>query len=346
MEYKYVSLTLPSSACFSNIEYLKLKNIEVVDEGFFKWISSTCKSIKKLQLEEIQGIKHLSIESSSLQSFSFVHRLQLDPFHLSISADNLEDLVINWGFCGCQKLNIFAPEVRYMKWTGILLIHQNFGEFKLLEQAELYLRPGGNDFLSEFLSSICKVKALIMKEDTVNIVNALSEKGSMPAPLDNVRQLQLHVGYFCDHLVPVMVSLLKGLPNLSTLNINTDPVEYCPRTNSSGYNEAYWKLLNLSFVNKLEEVSIELPNGSNGVELAWYILDYAQSLKKMVIVHSPEQSHFKRKLLKRKKISNVRVVFQEDQRRGLQSKLEEEYCQIKDNYDFPTPEMLLEKVLK
>ncbi|XP_062006723.1 uncharacterized protein LOC133723867 [Rosa rugosa] len=241
----------------------------------------------------------------------------MDPFHLSISADNLEDLVINWGFYGCQKLNIFAPKVRYMKWTGKLLIHQNFGEFKLLEQAELYLRPGGNDFLSEFLSSICRVQALIMKGDTLNTINALFEKGSMTAPLDNVRQLQLHVGYFCDDLVPAMVSLLKGLPNLSTLNINTDPVEYCPRTNSSRYNAAYWKLLNLAFVNKLEEVSIELPNGSNGIELAWNILDYAQSLKKMVIVHSPEQSYFERKLLKRKKISNVRVVFQEDQRRGI-----------------------------
>lgn len=61
---------------------------------------------------------------------------------------------------------------------------------------------------------------------------------------------------------------------------------------------AYWKLLNLAFVDRLEQVTIELPNGTNGIELASYMLKHAKSLKKMVMVHSPnnlvsQESYFK-----------------------------------------------------
>lgn len=78
---------------------------------------------------------------------------------------------------------------------------------------------------------------------------------------------------------------------------------------------AYWKLLNLAFVDQLEEVTIELPNGSNRIELAIYMLKHAKSLKKMVIVHSPEQSSVARKLLKTYRKSNVRIVLENDQKR-------------------------------
>ncbi|PRQ44089.1 putative F-box domain, FBD domain, leucine-rich repeat domain, L domain-containing protein [Rosa chinensis] len=316
MKYKYRFLTLPSSACFANIECLKLKNIHVVDEGFFRWISSSCKCIKELRLEGIEGISHLSIESSSLVSFSVVHPFQSDPLILSISAEKLVDLVIDWGFQNCKKvLNVTAPEVRYLKLEGNSLIHQKLGELRRLEKADLCLRPGGNDInmLSEFISSIRSVKVLILGEE---ILKALFQKGSRPAPLDNVRHLCIHVGYMLDDVVPAMVSILKGIPNLSTLYIKSFPIFIHLGSKSSGHNVAYWKLLDLAFVHQLEEVTIELPNGSNGIELASYLLEHAKSLKKMVIVHSPQQSSVERKLHITYKKSNLRAVLEEDQKRG------------------------------
>lgn len=59
-----------------------------------------------------------------------------------------------------------------------------------------------------------------------------------------------------------------------------------------------------------------LSNGSNGIELARYILEHAQNLEKMAIVHSPEQSNAIEKLNESKKAPNVIVVFEGDQERG------------------------------
>lgn len=56
------------------------------------------------------------------------------------------------------------------------------------------------------------------------ILQAFFKKGSGPLPLDNVHHLCMHVGYFLDDVVPSMVSLLKGIPNLSTLYIKSFPI--------------------------------------------------------------------------------------------------------------------------
>ncbi|PQQ19063.1 hypothetical protein Pyn_00574 [Prunus yedoensis var. nudiflora] len=113
-----------------------------------------------------------------------------------------------------------------------------------------------------------------------------------------------------------MVSMFGGMCNLRTLEIKSDPQFLDLKTDCSGFNMGYWRLQNLEFIPHLKEVTIELSNGSNGIELAAYMLEYAQNLKKMVIVHSPQQSRVIRKLNKSKRISSATVVFQEDQQRG------------------------------
>lgn len=99
-----------------------------------------------------------------------MHPFRSHSLNLSISAEKLVDLVIDWGFQVCKKvLNISAPKVKYLKLSGNWMIHQNLGELMCLEKADLCLRPGGNDIniLSEFLFSIRKVKALIIAEETL-----------------------------------------------------------------------------------------------------------------------------------------------------------------------------------
>ncbi|PRQ43980.1 putative FBD domain-containing protein [Rosa chinensis] len=83
-----------------------------------------------------------------------------------------------------------------------------------------------------------------------------------------------------------------------------------------GFNMGYWKLQNTAFIYQLKEVTIELSHGSNGIEFASYILDHAQNLNKMTIVHSPQQSKAMSKLKKSKMASNITLDFQEDEKKG------------------------------
>lgn len=51
--------------------------------------------------------------------------------------------------------------------------------------------------------------------------------------------------------------------------------------------------------------------GSNAVEFARYVLEHAQKLKKMRIVHTAEQSKVLRRVKESKKISDATLVFEE-----------------------------------
>ncbi|KAH0975737.1 hypothetical protein GBA52_017636 [Prunus armeniaca] len=81
--------------------------------------------------------------------------------------------------------------------------------------------------------------------------------------------------------------------------------------NCSEFDTRYWKSLNLAFVHKLEEVDIHMLTGSTVVEFARYVLEHAQKLKKMRIVHTAEQSKVLRRVNECKKISDATLVFEE-----------------------------------
>ncbi|CAN6704503.1 unnamed protein product [Malus baccata var. baccata] len=63
----------PSLSFSSNLLYLSLCYVKIVDESLFKWISCCCKYLKELHLRSVKGIKDISVESSSLESFSFIN---------------------------------------------------------------------------------------------------------------------------------------------------------------------------------------------------------------------------------------------------------------------------------
>ncbi|KAM1800613.1 hypothetical protein EV2_032984 [Malus domestica] len=268
-------LKAPSFACSSNLQCLTLKSV-TMDEGFCKWISSSCKCIKKLQLSYV-SIENIIIESSSLESFSLVGSSLrgIRLCHLNISCEKLVDIHIEfYKFDSSSKsMNIFAPNL-----------------------------------------NICKVKDLILSEDTTQ---ALFREGSMQLQFDDISYLSLHAGGVFDDLVPAMVSLLRGMPNLKTLHINSYPRFFGSK--SCKFNRKYWKSQNLDFVHCLEVVKIELSNGYNGMEFARYILEHAQNLKKMVIHYPPKQSYVERRLRKSKMISTTSIDYQKRDLHNLQS---------------------------
>lgn len=63
-------------------------------------------------------------------------------------------------------------------------------------------------------------------------------------------------------------------------------------------------------MHELQEVIIELSNGSNEWKLAKYILEHIQSLKKMVILYSSKQEEDVVLRKKTEMISAATVVFQ------------------------------------
>nr|XP_028948524.1 putative F-box/FBD/LRR-repeat protein At4g03220 isoform X2 [Malus domestica] len=250
----YNILKSPSLTSSSNLECLTLSSVTIEDEEIFKWISCSCKCIKELHLENVSG-SSVTIESSSLRLFSFLNPNHSSRYcNLSISGEKLEEILIDWGFDStCSKLlNIHAPNLKYLKWLGNLLFHQNFGKLMCLKKAELFLKPKADDYSlsSEVLCIINSAEALILSKEI---------------------------------------------------------------TMCCGFNMGYWRLQNFPFIHQLKEVTIELSNGSNGVQFAKYILEHAGNLKEMKVVYSLEQSKAIAKLKKSKRASKIAtVVFEED----------------------------------
>ncbi|XP_004302975.1 PREDICTED: uncharacterized protein LOC101314767 [Fragaria vesca subsp. vesca] len=273
--------------------------------------SSSCKCIKDLRLYEVSA-DNITIQSSSLESFSYVVHAYSILCNLSISGEKLAHIHIEWGFYKprSRSLYISAPNLKTLKWFGRVLNHQELGELVCLEKAEILLEHKEEykfDNVSEILGSISRTKALTLLEETVKVL--LSER-SMPSTLNNVSFLTLHVGCLNDGIVPEMVSLLSGMSNLNTLHISTHPSFFLDKPEACGFNKKFWESQNLAFIYQLNEVKIELCHGSNTVEFVFYILEHAQNLQKMVIYYLPHQSNLQQRVKKCKMASAPTIIFQ------------------------------------
>ncbi|XP_050377527.1 uncharacterized protein LOC126794790 [Argentina anserina] len=96
----------------------------------------------------------------------------------------------------CLSFNwIWTNQKECLQWIGNLLDYQNLGKLSCLEKAYIFLKHNGDDYefdnAFEVLCSICRVTVLQLTEETTK--------------------------------VPAMVSLLKGMPHLNTLHIDSYP---------------------------------------------------------------------------------------------------------------------------
>ncbi|CAL2268279.1 unnamed protein product [Prunus armeniaca] len=306
--FKTPSLSIPS-----NLRYLKLVLVKIEDERFFKWITCCCKCIKQLELVHIQGIRNITIESSSLEYFyGFI---QSDILHVNISGEKLEGIDMCLWFHGypeisSNSLKIFAPNLKNLNWNSSNGRYSpNLGKLMSLEKVQLFLDPRVNE-LDKVLCSICSAKDLIINERTIK---AIFKDGSTAVPIfDNICYLTVHFTSLNDDLVPAVASLLKGMPNLNFLSMKTTSSRSWDAQTSAGFGIEYWKLQNLAFLHQLKEVTIEYPeNVSNELEFARYILEHAQNLKKMVNLLNFEDTQFEvlaRMVSRSKMISTATVV--------------------------------------
>ncbi|KAM5551217.1 F-box/LRR-repeat protein [Rosa sericea] len=309
-----MTLEAPPVSLSCNLRYLQLTSVRIADEKFCKWISSTCKCIKELQLIQVKGIKNITIQSSSLESFTFVG---MDLVDLNISGQKLRSIEIKWNFYsspGYCSLNISAPNLEDLTWAGKVLNSQNLGKLLNLKRAFIALEPTVDDNLSEVFSSICRTKDLGINENTMK---AMFKDCFMQAPLDDIRRLALiQLPSFSNDIVPITASLLRRTGYLNSLVLmSSKPSRSDSKSiSSSGFDMGYWKLQNLTFIYQLKDVSIDLSSGSNEIEFAKYILENAPNLKKIVIRHHPgsQQSNIVvGKVTRCKIISRAIIVIQE-----------------------------------
>lgn len=136
----------------------------------------------------------------------------------------------------------------------------------------------------------------------------------------NVRNLGVGISSdLDDKMIPSIVSLLRAVPNFTTLDIRSprDKVFFssgpvvsdgfisCPSLicdflielgflfvklfQESSFDSGHWQLQELDFINRIKEVTIEITDGSNGIEFAKYVLENSPSLKIMSIICAPTQ---------------------------------------------------------
>ncbi|XP_062003783.1 uncharacterized protein LOC133721238 isoform X2 [Rosa rugosa] len=303
----------PSFAVFSSLKCLELKNVRILDESFFKWISNSCKCIEELDLDDVHGIRNINIESSSLKSFKFGSCNQTRFCHLKISGEKLISIVVYWSFYSSlnKSFSLSAPNLKRFYWFGNLLDHSNLGEPVCLEDVGFYTEPEDDE--TDYIEHVYTThkRFVVLNPEAMK---GLYKRGIIPPLFRNTCYLCMHIGSFVNDLVPWMVFLFRRMPNLCTLYIkSTPPLSDCNSHRTCGYYMEHWKQQNFGFILELNEVTIELSRGLNGIELARYMLEHAQNLKKMVIVCLPLQSGFVKRLLdKSKMISNGTVVFKEN----------------------------------
>ncbi|KAL6130781.1 hypothetical protein ACLB2K_069160 [Fragaria x ananassa] len=240
---------------------------------------------------------------------------------LVIAGDRVEEIYIHIpNHKNKSWLNISAPNLKYLKFIRKMWDHQHLGEMNCLEQVEISLTSYGleshdlDSVCEQFLCSISRVKVLILDQVTAK---TLFREGLTSAQLGNLWYLLMSIQCSVDdNLVPAMTSLFRAVPNLTTLNVSSSPhfpiPHVCDRDdNISGFDRGYWELQGLDFFSKLEEVTIGLTTGSNGFELARYILEHAPNLKKLSVITRPDQSSSVPDIWRSDPTFNARVVFLE-----------------------------------
>ncbi|XP_068308739.1 putative F-box/FBD/LRR-repeat protein At5g44950 [Pyrus communis] len=282
----FTMVKTPSVAFSSNLVDLKLLKVKIEDEGFFKWISCSCKFIKGIFLCGISVRGNIIIKSSSLEKFGYVDGSRFTLSHLNISGEKLEVINISWTFNSPddKSLNIFAPRLTDLCWRGSLVNQANLGQLECLEKALICLEPEADDSdkLIKHFYSLHRVEHLVLNAATFK---ALFRERSTHAQFDRLFHLQLNLWSFSDDIFPAVVSLLRGLHNLCTLYIScfAVPSSMDPQPDVSGFDKEYWKLQNLDFIDQIKEVTIELDVFNNGIEFARYILEHANNLEQMCI---------------------------------------------------------------
>jgi hypothetical protein len=146
-------LQLPSSIGFTKLQSLSLTHVQVLDELFVERVLSSCNSLDKLCLDAVNGINNINIRSSSLKYLEIRSYEHDDLFHLNVSGELLEELIIHWKFTpsGVRSLEMATPLLKYFTWGGFAPDNCLFGNLNYLRYCALSLEQLSSSWRPPYL---------------------------------------------------------------------------------------------------------------------------------------------------------------------------------------------------
>jgi hypothetical protein len=189
-------LQLPSSSVFTKLQSLSLTRVRVLDELFVERILSSCNSLDKLCLDDVNGINNINIRSSSLKYLEIRSYEHNDLFHLNVSGELLEELIVRWKFTpsGGRSLKMTTPHLKCFTWGGFASDNCFLGNLKCLRSCALSLEQLSSSWRPpylEFFHILEWIEELVLHVQCLKVNN----------PIISERSLSLFWSYFQNFVV-------------------------------------------------------------------------------------------------------------------------------------------------
>ncbi|KAE8099660.1 hypothetical protein FH972_017622 [Carpinus fangiana] len=141
---------------FKNATLCFALRIVEVSSNEFAWRGSptaVLNSLDKLCLDAINGINNINIWSSSLKYLEIRSYEHDDLFHLNVSGELLEELIIHWKFTpsGVRSLEMATPLLKCFTWGGFAPDNCLFGNLKCLHYCALSLEQLSSSWKPPYL---------------------------------------------------------------------------------------------------------------------------------------------------------------------------------------------------
>lgn len=173
------TLNFPSpitTSGFCSLHTMSLQSVRIND-SFGEWISTYCKFLKELCLEDVRGTKSIVITSSSLEILKILS--PHDLFTLQVSGEMLGRMALRWRFDSPANrvLQLSAPKLKSMFWEGNILNFRRMETFMHLNTAGIFFRPSSDlsastsENLVRVLRSVCNIKVLALHDKCIQVYN-------------------------------------------------------------------------------------------------------------------------------------------------------------------------------
>jgi hypothetical protein len=171
-------LQLPSSTGFKKLQSLSLTHVRVLDDLFVERVLSSCNSLDKLCLHGVNGTNNISIQSSSLKYLEITSYMHNNLFHVNVSGELLEELIICWKFfpSGGRSLKIATPHLKCFTWGGFAPDNYFLGNLKCLRSCALSLEQLSSSWRPphmEYFQFLEGIKDLVIQFPCLQVNNRI-----------------------------------------------------------------------------------------------------------------------------------------------------------------------------
>ena len=160
----------------SSLKKLELESV-LIDESFGNWISSHCKLLEKLALNDIKGTSRIDITSSSLDMLAISSHDECLS-HLHVSAEILRHFLLVWRFDSPNNrvLQLSTPNLKILHWLGNILNLSVAENFKDLQFSNILLDPfsgitSANRSLLHAIRALCNCYGLALYDHCLQVSN-------------------------------------------------------------------------------------------------------------------------------------------------------------------------------